>query len=105
MVCEVGIALLLDLALLLLELLLLEVLDLGVDVGDGITAGGGIRHHRSWSRAMPTRRCGHLVLSLAVHHAVALGHDILCSRVGHHGLRGAVRKGTVKVELHAVTHG
>ena len=96
---EVGILLLQELALLLLELLLLEVLDLGVDVGDGVDAllprGGGHelggrggrrhggvvvvhhgvawRHHGRWIIIRVARDHGIGLLALAAHHVVVLG--------------------------------
>lgn len=103
---EEGSPLLLHLALLLVELLLLEILDLGVNVRDAVVGRSG--GHEI---------CRHLVMAgcrrgqgrgLASDHGFGPRQHVGRFGVGHHGI-GAVLLGVsglegVEVELHTVRH-
>ena len=107
----VGSLLLLELALLLLEFLLLQVLDLGVNLRDGIAGRMRRREHRGGdARVRGGRAHGHLVVHRGVHlrqeHlAIRARHgrvDRLALRRGaHHGLAVGILE-ILEIELQPV---
>jgi hypothetical protein len=110
-----SVSLLLDLSLLLLELLLLQVLDLGVDTGDGVRGRRSRWDHLRGGRSV--RRARRVDLSgLAMHHSGSLWHHGRSASIVHDGIRriplaihhrlclGAIWE-AVEVELHAIANG
>jgi hypothetical protein len=109
MVCKEGHALFMELALLLVNLLLLEILDLGVDIGDGVCLLRGLGHHVGLDGRL---RYGSRV---TLHHGIGSRYHIRVVRIGHDGVGGGVallgdeglRRAVLeamKVELHAVAN-